>query len=116
MIVRVRFVSGPRVQHARGKNRQLAFATAALLVPVALMAYVMGLWRLASDMGFAREFAMRGLLSHWQIWMGIGVAVQIVSYALNRYARSGRMEVPRILTLFPVPPEDSSPKREARTR
>ena len=56
MIVRIRLKSGRPIQRKRGKNRHVASGLAALLIPLALMAYVLGLWRLASDMGFAGEF------------------------------------------------------------
>lgn len=61
------------------------------------MAYVLGFWRLASDMGVAGEFGITGLFSHWQVWIVLAAALTITSSILNRYSRGGTMRVPRIL-------------------
>lgn len=61
-----------------------------LLQPVALMACVLGLWRLAADLSLAREFAISsGLFSHWQVWMALGVGVLATSALLRRYGQDG---------------------------
>ena len=73
----------------------------ALLIPLALMAYVLGFWRLASDMGMAGEFGITGLFSHWQIWIPVAVMLQMTAAALNRYGRGGDLQLPRLLT-FPM--------------
>ena len=50
------------------------------------MAFVLSMWRLGSDLGFARAFAIRsGILSHWQVWLAISVAIQFLAVLLNRY-------------------------------
>lgn len=69
------------------------------------MAYVLGFWRLAADMGMAGEFGITGLFSHWQIWILIAALLQGSGYALNRYGRSGNMVAPRALMfhMFPGP-------------
>src|SRR6185295_3568272 len=97
MIVRIRLKRGRLIRRKPGKNRELASAFAALLIPAALMAYVLGFWRLASDMGMAGEFGIEGLFSHWQIWIVLAAVLTITSSVLNRYSRSGVMRVPRIL-------------------
>jgi hypothetical protein len=104
MIVRIRLKQGRPVRRKRGKNRHLALAFGALLVPAALMAYVLGFWRLASDMQLAGEFGITGLFSHWQIWIGLGFLLHVTASALNRYGRGGDFEVPRLLSfrLFPA--------------
>ena len=104
MVVRIRFQGSRPFQRKSGKNRHVAAAFAALLIPAALMAYVLGFWRLASDMGAAGEFGIRGLFSHWQIWILLAVALQAASRMLNRYGRGGDFPAPRTLMfrLFPV--------------
>ncbi len=89
MIVRIKFRPGRALRKATGKNRHLALAGGALLIPVALMAYVMGFWRLASDIGVTQEFAVRGLFSHWQLWIVTAVTLHITASVLNRYGRGG---------------------------
>ena len=75
MIVRVKLRKGRALVRNRRKNTQLALAGSALLYPIALMAYVLGVWRLASDMSLTGEFTMRGFLAHWQVWVGIGATL-----------------------------------------
>src|SRR4051794_41844318 len=70
MLVRIRFGTGRPVQRGKGKNRRLALALGALLTPAAVMASVLGLWRLAADMKWTGEFGISsGLFSHWQGWL-----------------------------------------------
>jgi len=86
MLVRIRLHGGPKVRRKKRKNRHVALASAALLTPAAVMAFVLSMWRLGSDLGFARAFAIRtGILSHWQVWLAISVAIQFLAVLLNRY-------------------------------
>ena len=98
MIVRIHFRQGQLLRKATGKNRRLASASGAFLIPIALMAYVLGFWRLASDLGMAGEFALRGLFSHWQIWIVTAVTLQVAASVLTRYGRGGEFHLPRSLT------------------
>ena len=98
MLIRIRLQTGRPVQRRRGKNRHLALAGGALLIPVSLMAYVLGFWGLASDMGMAGGSGIQGLFSHWQLWIAGAVVLNVASSVLNRYGRSGEMEVPSVLT------------------
>jgi hypothetical protein len=86
MLVRIRFDKGARLQRKRGKNRHLALAAAALLVPSSMMAAVLGFWRLASDVGWASGFAFSGgPLSHWVIWIVLAGLMLGMAWRLNRY-------------------------------
>jgi len=102
------------VRRIRGKNRQLASAFAALLIPASLMAYVLGFWRLASDIGLTAAFAIPGLFSHWQIWIGIALALSLTSSMLSRYGRGGEFEVPRVLAPFPKSAGAPAPRNPAQ--
>src|ERR1700689_4911559 len=97
MMVRIKLQKGPPIQRKSGKNRLVASAIGTLLVPVTLMAYILGIWRLASDLGMAGEFAISGLFSHWQVWIAIAAALHIASSSLNRYGRGGTLKGPRLL-------------------
>ena len=103
MILRIRLKQGRRFQRKDGKNRNVAFAFASITTPLALMAYVLGLWRLASDLGFAGESGITGVFSHWQIWLPAGAALQLAGYSLNRYGRGGELKPPDIV-IFPGNP------------
>ena len=113
MILRIRFGQGRPVQRKSGKNRHVALALSALLVPAALMAYVLAIWRLASDMGLAGEPGLAGVYSHWQVWIGIAVALHLASAALNRYGGAGVFDVPRILAVRFLP---ARPKPAGKVR
>lgn len=101
MIVKIRFPQGRRLQQRRGTNRELSAAFGALLVPASLMAYSLGFWRLASDMGLAGQFDITGLFSHWQVWIGLGVISHTAAIVLNRYGRGGDLEMPQVLAALP---------------
>ena len=108
MKVLIRFPLGPQLRRRPGKNRQLALAFGALLSPVSLMAYVLGGWRLAYDLGLAGQFGITGVFSHWQVWIGLAVVLHVAAAHLNRYGRGGPLEVPRVLTVFPSRPAGSA--------
>jgi hypothetical protein len=90
MVVRIRFAKGPKLGSRRNGNRKLAMAAAALLPPAALVACVLAVWRVAADLNFTNSFAIpSGLFSHWQVWLGAAVALQVCSRVLNRYGKGG---------------------------
>ena len=88
MVVRIRFRRGPRPAQRRRKHRQIALLFAALLSPVALMASALGAWRIAADLKWTNRFAIpTGIFSHWQVWLGGAILLQLCSRVLNRYGR-----------------------------
>lgn len=88
MVVRIRFGKGPRVERKPRKNRRVALAFAALLTPASLMACSLGLWRIAADLNWTRDFAIgSGLFSHWQVWIVSAIALEVFSRLLSRYGR-----------------------------
>jgi len=115
MRLRIRIPQGRPLQRKTGKNRHIALALAALLGPASLMAYVLGFWRLAADLGVAGEFGITGIFSHWQVWILIALLLQASGYALNRYGRSGSMDAPRTLMFHVFPAardhEDQQPRK-----
>lgn len=95
MVVRVHLRLGEAVSRRLARLRELALATGALLTPAALMALVLGCWRLASDLNLTGEFVIsRGLFSHWQVWMVLAGILQTCASLLNRYGRGGREAMP----------------------
>ena len=88
MVVRIRFGKGPQLGRKRNGNRQTALAAAALLTPAALVASVLAAWRIAADLKVTNSFAIpSGLFSHWQVWLGTAIGLQVCSRVLNRYGR-----------------------------
>ncbi|MGE5570297.1 MAG: hypothetical protein ACM3S5_14770 [Rhodospirillales bacterium] len=90
MRTKIRVRVGPALRRSLDCSRQLAAVAAALLTPAALMALALGIWRLASDLKIAGEFAISGgLFSHWQVWVALAGLLQACASILNRYGRSG---------------------------
>ncbi len=115
MIVRIKLRRGRVLRKAPGKNRHLALAGGALLIPASLMAYVLGFWRLASDIGVTGEFALRGVFSHWQVWIVTAVALHITASVLTRYGRGGDFHLPSALTFrFGAAPEEPPDPAESQ--
>lgn len=89
MRIRIRLSAGPKVRNKRGKNQHVALALASLLTPAAVMAFVLGLWRLAADLKVTNEFPItNGFFSHWQVWVSAAAVLQLCAIALNRYGNS----------------------------
>jgi hypothetical protein len=92
MVVRIRFSRGPVVgRKLRGDEglASLAAALAALLTPAAVMALVLGIWRIAADLKLTSSFYIAsGPLSDWRFWFGAAAVLQLCSYFLNRYGKS----------------------------
>lgn len=118
MRVRIRLQAGRPIQRKSGKNRHLALAGGSLLIPLALMAYALGFWSLASDMGFAGAFGIGGLFSHWQIWIAAAALLHIAASVLNRYGRRGDFHAPVLLTLrlLPLRRPDGDSSRSAPSK
>ena len=91
MNVRIRLPRGVPVDTKIGKNRHMALTFATLLVPGAMMASILALWRLAADLSYANRFAIsEGLFSHWAPWAAIAIGLGLAAQRLNHYGRSGR--------------------------
>jgi len=88
MLVRIRLGKGLQVGRARRGNKRMALAVSVLLTPGAFLASVLALWRIAADLDWTGKFAISsGMFSHWQVWMAIGVLLQVCSRMLARYGR-----------------------------
>jgi hypothetical protein len=87
MVVRVKLRKGRALVRNRRKNTQLALAGSALLYPICLMAYVLGVWRLASDMSLMGEFPVHGFVAHWQVLAALGALLHGSAVVLSRYGR-----------------------------
>ena len=85
MKVVIRLKYGKRDQ-AQSNKRQTALMASSLMTPVALMAWALAGWRIAADMNWTGEFAIAsGWLSHWQVWVAVGIAVQFCAFLLHRF-------------------------------
>lgn len=91
MQVTIRLGRGePLRRNTKGKNRHIASAISMLLAPAALTAFMLALWRLASDMSAAGRFGIQGgPFSHWQVWFVVAGVIALAAWSLNRYGRGG---------------------------
>lgn len=88
MIVRIKLQVGPKVRPQGNLESKLLLAFSSLLTPGAVLSFAVALWRLLADLNVTEEFAIRkGLLSHWQVWLALGIAIQSLSITLDRYGR-----------------------------
>ena len=86
MRVRLQLGGGRPVLRETRQNRRLALGLAGLLAPAVLATYVLGVWRLCTDVGIAGDFEIKqGLFSHWQVWIALGAAGNVLAVVLNRY-------------------------------
>jgi hypothetical protein len=85
----------------------VASASVLVLTPVALLAGVLGVWRLAADPGWTNGFFIaEGVLSRYQLWFAVSIGAQMSALVLNRWVASQRSVVPlvtpsRIETVLP---------------
>jgi hypothetical protein len=102
MVIRIRFATPSKSRPQTGnpgavylhQNRRLALAAASLITPAALMAGVLGVWRIGADLKWTNGFAIAsGLFSHWQVWLGVAFVLQLCAHILNRYGRGGNAAV-----------------------
>ena len=90
MIVRIRIGHSAKSVRKPRQQRRFAIGVASLLTPAACLAGALGLWRIAADLNLTGSFAIAsGFFSHWQVWMGAAIALQLGAQLLNRYAKSG---------------------------
>jgi hypothetical protein len=55
----------------------------ALLTPAAVVALVLGLWRVSSDLGWTEQFLIpSGFFSHWQVWIALAIVLQVAAASL----------------------------------
>ncbi|MDQ6705732.1 MAG: hypothetical protein M3Z85_07190 [Acidobacteriota bacterium] len=88
MVVRLRLKLGPRIERKPGKNSHLALFAASLLTLASVTCFILGVWRLGSDLGFARPFVIQdGLLSHLYVWLAAAALLQFFSWKLTTYGR-----------------------------
>jgi len=71
---------------------QLANVLVALLTPAAVVAFVMGMWRVCMDLGWAGAFLISGgFFSHWQVWVALAIGLKMLSSALIAWgSRNGK--------------------------
>lgn len=79
-------VPSVHVREAILKQRRYAPVLGFLITPFALTGYVLAFWRLGADLNWLGEFFItKGLLSRWQVWLAIAIAMQIAANQLNRF-------------------------------
>jgi hypothetical protein len=58
-------------------SAQAADVLVALVTPSAVVALVMGLWRLTADMGWTETFPISsGFFSHWIVWIALAIGLK----------------------------------------
>jgi hypothetical protein len=83
------------VQVSFGKAIRASEETAdlmtALLSPAAVIALVLGLWRLTADLEWTGSFLIsKGFFSHWQVWIVLAIALRLGASALAPFSAKAR--------------------------
>jgi|SRR5580658_5227877 hypothetical protein len=64
-------------------SEQAADVLVALVTPSAVVASVMGLWRLTADLGWTESFPIStGFFSHWLVWIVLAIGLKFGASAL----------------------------------
>ena len=67
----------PALERTAETSQEAVRLVLAFLTPAAVIAGVLGAWRLSSDLGWTDEFFIsKGLLSHWQVWFALAGLLQ----------------------------------------
>lgn len=75
-----------------------------VLRPVAVLAGVLGAWRLGADAGWTNGFFIAdGVFSRYQLWFAVAIAAQTSAFVLNRWAANQRKDLPVLATPEPWP-------------
>ncbi len=65
-----------------------------VLTPIAVLAGVLGAWRLAADPGWTSNFFIAdGLLSRYQLWLAVAICAQTSALILNRWVANQKIEL-----------------------
>jgi hypothetical protein len=60
------------------------------LGPASALSLVMALWRLAYELEWTDRFIVaEGIFSHWQVWMALTLALQVLESSLARFGHGG---------------------------
>jgi hypothetical protein len=79
----------PRLQPALDRTAETSHEALRLIVafftPTAVVAGVLGAWRLSADLGWTDAFFITsGLFSHWQVWFALAGALPFAGAAIRR--------------------------------
>jgi hypothetical protein len=82
-----RLPATPQLSFAQPAVLSLVSMSALALTPIAVLAVVLGAWRLGADPGWtSRFFIADGLLSRYQLWFVIAIAARVSALMLHRWA------------------------------
>ncbi len=90
MVVRLRLKLGTARTRGEPGSAQLASKLRRWMASASALALLVALWRLAYDLGLTGRFAISGgVFSHWQVWMALAVALQVLDAMLGRFGSRG---------------------------
>ena len=88
MFVRVRFHQEKTAAQKRAQSASYVSALGGLVVMLAVSCCLLAIWRLTWDLGWTNTFVIsEGILSHWQVWMGLTIVFGALALRLMRYGR-----------------------------
>ena len=78
----------PALERTAETSQEAVRLMAAFLTPAAVIAGVLGAWRLSSDLGWTGEFFITsGLFSHWQVWFALAGGLPFAAASIRRHLK-----------------------------
>jgi hypothetical protein len=74
----------------KAMQQSLSHAVALLgefLTPISVIAFALAVWCLGADLRWTNEFPLRGVISRWMVWTGIGGTLSFLSSTVHRTRR-----------------------------
>lgn len=82
-------------ERTRRSAQQVCALLAFVFTQAAFAGYVLAGWRLLADLDLLGQFFVSsGLLSRWQVWVALGVLMQMTGSMLQRLANEGNTSLP----------------------
>jgi hypothetical protein len=75
----------PALERTAETSQEALRLAVAFLTPAAVVAGVLGVWRLSADLGWTDKFFITsGLFSHWQVWFALAGGLPFAGASIRR--------------------------------
>jgi hypothetical protein len=80
------------LKQAIAMSEEAADLMVTLLTPASVVAWALGLWRLAADLDWTETFPISsGFFSHWQVWVATAIVLNAgASFLVAKTRRNGK--------------------------
>ena len=97
VVIRLRAARQGKVAPGQRPNRRLATVAAGLLGALGVNGFALCVWRWGADLDVLGSFPIsEGVFSHWQVWFGAGLVLQVLAALLSNYVRAPGRSSPSV--------------------